>query len=265
MKKTSLIISDKNTSVNLANDVNEICKDLFQHTQIDYFCYGRFYKNSNKTTHLVSHSGWHKHFHKQGLYATAEELQAGVYFARDFLPNSVKHASEYFGRKNFLAIINEFDTYKEVFGFDSQAENIASFYINNLDLLFKFNHFFKAKSVDLFKKADLDPTILPMQEAKNIATTPAKIITSDDIASLKEKLFLRQYVLYFRNKPITLSSRELECLTLLANGRTAKEIANTLNISSRTVETHLLKIKNKIGIYRKSDLINFFEENKLCC
>ena len=45
-----------------------------------------------------------------------------------------------------------------------------------------------------------------------------------------------------------LSDRELQVFRLIGQGRTARQIAETLARSVKTVESHLEHIKNKLGI-----------------
>ena len=52
-------------------------------------------------------------------------------------------------------------------------------------------------------------------------------------------------------KGAKLTSREVEVCGMIKNGLTSKEIAGLLNISLRTVETHRIKIRNKLGIVNK--------------
>lgn len=53
-----------------------------------------------------------------------------------------------------------------------------------------------------------------------------------------------------------LSRRQIECLFHLLRGQSANDIAITLNISKRTVETHIDTIKFKLGCDTKSQLID---------
>lgn len=55
----------------------------------------------------------------------------------------------------------------------------------------------------------------------------------------------------------TLTLRQREVLQLLAEGRTAKEIANLLNISSRTVEFHKGQILAQLRLQTTADLIKY--------
>ncbi len=54
-----------------------------------------------------------------------------------------------------------------------------------------------------------------------------------------------------------LTVREQEVLQQLANGQSNKQIARTLDLSVRTVETHRLNIKRKLGIEGQAELIKY--------
>jgi predicted ATPase/DNA-binding CsgD family transcriptional regulator/DNA-binding XRE family transcriptional regulator len=54
--------------------------------------------------------------------------------------------------------------------------------------------------------------------------------------------------------PAKLSARELQLVTLVAQGRTNAQIADQLYISVRTVTSHLDRIRNKTGCRRRADL-----------
>lgn len=54
--------------------------------------------------------------------------------------------------------------------------------------------------------------------------------------------------------PEKLSARELELVTLVAQGHTDAQIATHLSISVRTVSSHLDRIRDKTGCRRRADL-----------
>jgi DNA-binding NarL/FixJ family response regulator len=54
-----------------------------------------------------------------------------------------------------------------------------------------------------------------------------------------------------------LSDREREVLQLLAEGKTAKEIADQLHVSIKTVETHRTNIMTKLNIHRIAELTKY--------
>ncbi|MFC1978480.1 response regulator [Chloroflexota bacterium] len=55
----------------------------------------------------------------------------------------------------------------------------------------------------------------------------------------------------------SLTEREHEVLKLVAEGYTAKEIANMLCITTKTVEWHKTSLMNKLNIHNKTELIKF--------
>ena len=54
-----------------------------------------------------------------------------------------------------------------------------------------------------------------------------------------------------------LTSREREVLQLLAEGLPNREIAEHLNISIKTVETHRSNMMNKLGVSSKTELVKY--------
>src|SRR5262249_55252301 len=52
--------------------------------------------------------------------------------------------------------------------------------------------------------------------------------------------------------PVVLTERQRQVLRLLVDGHSDPEIADTLGISTRTVETHVAGILNKIGVHART-------------
>jgi two-component system response regulator NreC len=60
-----------------------------------------------------------------------------------------------------------------------------------------------------------------------------------------------------------LSPRETEVLRLMALGHTNREIAETLSLSVRTVETHRAHVQQKLGLSSRPELTRYALENHL--
>ena len=54
-----------------------------------------------------------------------------------------------------------------------------------------------------------------------------------------------------------LTARQREVLQLLAEGRSAKEIASILSVSPRTVEFHKYKIMEQLNINTSAELVQY--------
>ena len=57
--------------------------------------------------------------------------------------------------------------------------------------------------------------------------------------------------------------REREIIQLLAEGKSNKEVAAVLNVSTRTIETHRANIMHKLGIHSLSGLVRYAIRNKI--
>jgi len=64
------------------------------------------------------------------------------------------------------------------------------------------------------------------------------------------------------NKSSVLSKREEEVLVLIAHGKSLKEIAEQLFISTKTVETHKTHIQDKLGLLNTAQLVRYAIEHK---
>ena len=63
--------------------------------------------------------------------------------------------------------------------------------------------------------------------------------------------------------PIELSKREIEIITLIANGLTNKEIAEELFISPKTVDSHRTNIMRKLEVHNVAGVIRFAFQHQL--
>jgi DNA-binding NarL/FixJ family response regulator len=61
----------------------------------------------------------------------------------------------------------------------------------------------------------------------------------------------------------TLTPREREITQLLAEGRSSKEAASALNLSTKTVETHRSNIMRKLSLHSIRDLVVYAIKNKI--
>lgn len=67
--------------------------------------------------------------------------------------------------------------------------------------------------------------------------------------------------LIINNKSVHLTEKEMDCIKQMMKGYTMKATAKELNISPRTVETHLYKIKQKLQCNNKFELLRLMENN----
>jgi len=94
--------------------------------------------------------------------------------------------------------------------------------------------------------------------ARAIRTVSAdRTYLSPDIAGIVIEGYLRQLPETDTPTHSPLTSRELEMLQLLAEGKTKKQIASLLHVSVKTVNSHRRHITKKLGISSDAELIKY--------
>ena len=64
-------------------------------------------------------------------------------------------------------------------------------------------------------------------------------------------------------EPISLSTRELEVITLIAEGSTNTQIASKLFLSNHTVNTHRKNIMRKLGVNNTAGIVMYAVKSQL--
>jgi two-component system nitrate/nitrite response regulator NarL len=121
------------------------------------------------------------------------------------------------------------------------------------------NHFEKA--IESGANGYLSKDILPdvLTDALKSVMAGEQVFNSDFLKALSEK----GRISYDNNSAtFTLTKREQEILMLVAEGQTSQEIADSLFISPRTVETHRANIMQKLNVHNTAGLIKFVMKNQ---
>src|SRR3990167_8596718 len=188
----STIQIEKHPSWNMAREVHEITKPLFQYFNINYFDFARFYKKNNEVLVLYSDPAW------------------VAYFLNDH--------EKYHEIFNFSAAA---ENYK-----------ILQLYSNKIEVLQKFCAYFIEKAAPLIEKLEKQKIILPAKTLitpSSCLIVSFEKKCEDFLNSLGiSSLYSNQILTFAKEKKIT--ARELDCLHHLSKGLTAKEIGKTLKI-----------------------------------
>lgn len=89
----------------------------------------------------------------------------------------------------------------------------------------------------------------------------ANHITRQQIQRFIQKTAVKRFYITLANTSFYLTQREAECLKLLSLGCTAKEAAELLKISPKTMDVHINKIKEKfncVSLFQLGELISQF-------
>ncbi len=266
-------LSEKHYSRKIAGDVGEICEPLRGYG-ITHFLYSRLFFNDGSTYSLTNH--WESYFHHCKMrYSVSppvsEKIMSNKFF---YLPGMTRDSGYNQASYDW---INLFDigqpiyfiecqpNYLDFFIYGSTPDNAAliNFYLNNIDMLEKFKFYFKDKANKLIAKSIKNKILLPKEMCSGF-----NIKMNVDESVVNRQKFLKQlevknYIVPGQHCDISLSSRELDVIKELANGCTLKEAGKSLELSPRTVETHLNNLKSKLKLQRKTEIIKLISDLNL--
>jgi DNA-binding CsgD family transcriptional regulator len=176
--------------------------------------------------------------------------------------NSLAYLENTFQISPLIGICKKNDAGAEFFGFwgePNKSPDIAYIYLYYTHLLQKFINYFKKECASVFQKDSLPCLSIEKLiglEAFQTLSTPIQDINSLSIRNYLAEIGMGNEIM----QTDSLSPRERECMRLLVYGKSSKEIAAVLDLSSRTVEHYLDNIKNKLGCHYKNELCNKSEK-----
>lgn len=230
----------KHIALTGCNDVGAIMLPLIRPHGMTVFNYYRSYFDGSQVRLSTDHA-WTEHYFKKEYINRLtvpqsylhKPLNYFIWFNND-CPEMLLDAALNFNTSNGISIAIRHDNHIEYFCFATTRDNqaIINFYINNLDILQNYCHIFSEKAADLLVEAEHDRIII---------TQNSNIISQNSTT-------------YDTLNITKITQRETDCISYLLKGLNNKEIALKLNISNRTVETHVNNLKDKFYCRNKLEL-----------
>lgn len=223
--------------------VNELCRPLFESTDIDYFCQISINKKTHKRYFLTNKPNWLKHFYERKFYnsrvvVSAERYEAFLFYVwSDFFDDKLFIEGKDFGLNNGISFISSSDEELVVYCFGSSQSKTADYFIGSSNELKYFTSYFYNQAILLMSDAEKHSFILPEDiEQQHVSKS---LVNS----TLTEAIKLDRFYI---DKYSYLTKSEAICLYLSMQGYSSKVVASRLGISNRTVETHIAAIKIKL-------------------
>lgn len=95
------------------------------------------------------------------------------------------------------------------------------------------------------------------------AVSNGEAVLSPAITRLLLEDYLTHEARIERDDPNALSAREREVLQLIAEGKTSREIAEMLNLSVKTVQSHRSNLMQKLDLHDRGELIKYAIQKKI--
>lgn len=251
------------------NELIAICSPLKKFA-IDTFFYARLY--SHKTFGLSTNLEWGKCWLENDIQ---EDNDFRTATTTAFYKNSLITTESIF-RLNYVKLLHSHKCYSLVARFDNcrnyiehygvassqKHTNLDTLFINDKTLFNKFLTYFKERAHDIITCGINNNIFCDSTLLLNNNKEPRSLFDDKKIDHFNKQVTLKRIPIYDESKKMYLSQRELQCLNILSQGKTVKEIAQILELSPRTVESYVTNVKMKTGYSYKSQLISFF--NRKC-
>jgi DNA-binding NarL/FixJ family response regulator len=145
--------------------------------------------------------------------------------------------------------LNGIDAARQIKNIDDRIRIV--FLTMHADVAYAAGAFEAGASGFVLKHSAPQELILAMREAMQGKTYVTPMVAGDLIGSLQNKTPLKGEL------KADLSPRQREVLQLIAEGRSTKEVAATLRISTRTVEFHKYRIMEQLHIETSAELVQY--------
>jgi DNA-binding CsgD family transcriptional regulator len=174
--------------------------------------------------------------------------------------DAIQFFSQRLNANNCADLIRRFKGYTELSCFGSQYsyEQSVNHYLNHQTELEDFSNLFAREMQKEISEKEKIKFKLP----ENMYALSRQNYKVDDVVipiqkSVAPEVLLESRIIALLNSYhlAEFSKQEKECLKCLFMGKSAKETADELGLSSRTVEHYLENIKNKLNCNRKSEII----------
>ena len=256
----------------LSNTFNKITKPL-QMLSLDGFWFsfihpdGYFYQVGNRPDVGEVYFSNHLYIHNPFICNPTNYSHNQAILTSDFpYPkfHEVQKMVDYScGFKDFLFLYKKIEQFTFCLHFSSSQKNLSvnTIILNNFFQLNNFADHFIEEWKPLLKKMDA----YTINVSQDIPMFFKKNSLFETHASKKEDTlkFLSKLGLYNEHLFESITSREIDIIQELVQGKTARQIGLALDISSRTIEHHMENLKSKLDCSSKQELL--IKLNKFSC
>lgn len=142
-------------------------------------------------------------------------------------------------------------------GLEMTKQLLSSFPKLNILILSMYN---EQRFIDDFRKAGAKGYILKTVDVYELVKAIQTVAKGDTI--FKTQTQANNHADDRFVKKISITTRELEVIKYIREGLTSQQIADKMNVSFYTIETHRRNIHVKLDVKSTAELIRFMEENE---
>lgn len=252
-----------------SNHIRKTTQPLRDRFGINYFFYSLI-DNEGKYVALCDCPDWAEYYVSEQIFLYDPYLRHPSVYQSGILIDDheiiLKSTTKMLKTDKTVILVQKGDSWVEIFGFcgNTKTSSIESLSLNHPQILKSFGAHFKR---------ELSPILNNMEDEAN-----SLIYLKGDDFFCKQPICTQvsstALIAFYKDlgmkcdfeKAKKLSTRERQCLKILIEDKSAKEIASLLGLSSRTIEYYLENIKDKLSCWSKQEVIAYakiFEQTRL--
>lgn len=263
------IVAERMITLTAFETINKICLPL-QKIGIHLFSHDITFGH-NKVAILTNNKKLFFTYYKNELpiICTSDEgriLEPGIYFNR-YLEQSYQDCAQVlpivtqkFQLINSIHFLEKEEDCQHFFTFAAKLKetDFMHFVINNMELLKNFIVYYKKEAHDIIMEAKKPKHQILLPHLSNFNHDALKSCSS----IIEAKTINQQLVLLHKDtkKLIKLTPQQTHCFKFILQGYTAKEIAKVLNLSYRTVEHYLERIRFVLGCRNSKEIMFYYSK-----
>lgn len=250
--------------------LRDITLPLFNAMGLTHFTYAR-YQDGNRFLNLSLDLNLVEGFLGTNLdnYVLWEGVDFPSYTKRiviwdAYQPHELTFYMRHHGYDHGISLFYRHENDIEAWHFATNRGNfsINNLYTNHIDIIDRFIPYFQERAKGVLSQNDPD-CMAEFHDGRHLDLS--QYDKSNAIAlsksCLHEVMETKKFFFNYDNREHVLSYMEFQCLKGLVVGKTAKMIALDLNISHRTVESLIDRIRCKTLSYSKAQLIDMYQKS----
>jgi len=262
----TILIPNDHRIILSSQEITAICQPLMSVTDIHYFYYTRYFQDGTFFC-LNTNPQWVQYFYNNHHYPNEAYVKALPTDCHELFSSYdsalASEAAQTFNLNNFFSFYEQKAEYSDIYGYamSSKSQYNLNFYFNHIGLLKMFSLFFREKAATFFAYFDDTKNRIYLPNYKVVSPGPPSLLLSSQLDKAKAlylKILPDKFTVHYQNKTTYLTKRELQCVGYGAVGNTIKETAKLLNLSPRTVESHLNNAKERLNCYTTSELVAIY-------
>ena len=256
-------------SVTTADQVSKILAPLAQSFGIKHFRYLKLYADKSRIllsnlpdcTRFMYEEGHYKDMWFDGEFP--DHLTEGCHYwdvirltgnRTTQKTECEKEINQVLGLYHGITYVYPGINYWEIYTFDSDDPAI---YHMDKKILMHFILYFKEKAARLIDQGEREKIVFIQESMIEINKHPDQ----EKFVEFFKKTRLNRYYLSGKYHGIYLTSKEMQCIYWLVQGKTAGEIAIIEGNSIKTIHQHLENIRKKLNCYKQTQLVRIVLES----